>query len=195
MDIFPVSFGKHIPAAACNIIDKSTNSSIPVTIYELDCDREKDIEDVKNAKGMWIYKNDIVYNMQKKLNFQKFFSSLNTHKFYVMENSKDEIIGMCQIQDLESRIKIDYLESIGSSLSKPEYKYVGQSLLALVGMNSLKKGSNKIIIPIPVENAKKFYTKKCGFKQKSDNTLQMKKQQIKQFVTKIKHKTELKDIS
>ena len=76
------------------------------------------------------------------------------------------------------------------------YKYVGQSMLAAIGLNVLDKGGKQLSIVHPIAEAESFYVDKCGFYNCQNGYLRMKSKDIPEFVhtTEEKIGTQMKQI-
>lgn len=179
-----ISFGKKIPIAICNIFDNQQNKFVPATINEYDCKDKSDIEEIKSLDDNWAHKDTIALNMRVK------YFSLNNNRhcdarFYALENTEGEILGISYVDDLEKNVELRFIESRNDK----RYKYVGQNILATIGKNILDGNQRKFIVRSAVSSAFDFYEKVCGFKDIGYSDLAMNRFDIHKFVKQTEKRT------
>ena len=196
-----ISFGKKIPLTTCHIQDKKTGKFVPATLYEYDCKDEEDILEIVFTGSQWYFANSIIKNMGKKFELNKLFKDnpllkktkfrkdpklKNDYKkrFFAMQLEDGKTIGICQAQNKYDSLNLDYLESQNSS-----HKFVGSSMIASLGKQTLKEGNNSITIDYVTTEAEDFYKEKCGFKQFSNNSFKLDKRHIKKLIRNIQRDT------
>ena len=94
-----------------------------------------------------------------------------------------------QVNDNSDFIDVEYLESYG----RKKFSNIGTCLLAYAGIETIKKGQERLIISEAVKKAKPFYIEHCGFRP-FDKILEMPKSEIGAFVEKSKAKTGIIDL-
>lgn len=181
-----VSFGKKIPKMQCQIQKKATGEFIPATFYEVDCKDEKDFLEIRRLDRKWNFKNDIAKNMEQKHSVQKYLKEKSNTSFYIMQDNKGEIIGIAQIKTVNGISDINYL----TTKPRNEYKFVGQTMIASIGKESLQKGNFQLTITTAIDEAMDFYRKKCGFKKYGKYILRMNQNQIQKTIKNIEARTE-----
>ncbi len=186
MQNFQISFGKKIPITNCQVKDKKNGKFVPATIYEADCKDFSDIQEVDNLDGIWSFKSSIVSYMKIKYSRQLISTTDKNDKFYLLQTQDGTTLGLCQTNKEGSSTKVEFLENRRDK----KYKYVGQSLLAAIGLETLKEGKKSIVITVPTEEAIPFYVDKCGFKESNNSTpLKLSKKRIKKLIRKTENKT------
>ena len=99
--------------------------------------------------------------------------NLNEHKkVYVVEDKKENCLGLVELVDLPSHNKKEvlFLETCpkySNSNSDRRAKYIGETLLAFVTKLAKKDKNDKISISVYTQNAQPFYVDKCKFAQAS----------------------------
>ena len=193
MNISPVSFGKKIPIAKCHIKDLKHNKYVSVTCYKIDCNDASDSSDIWKLDGDWEYNDVVAHNIDEKHRHLKGLGVQNSLDFYEMKtDKKKEVVGICQVNKTFGDIRLDYLEA------EPEnkYKYIGQSMLAILGEVAKAEKMERIYIPAPVEKARAFYKDKCGFKEAKDTTaLYLNRNKFKRLKIKAERNTHSKIIN
>ena len=193
MNIPPVTFGKKIPIAKCHIKDLKNDKYVAATCYKIDCTDTSDSSEIWKLDGDWEYNDVVAHNIDEKHRHLEGIGVQNSLDFYEMQtDKKKEIIGICQVNKTFGDIRLDYLES------KPDkgYKYIGQSMLAILGEVAKSEGIERIYIPTPVEEARSFYRDKCGFKEAKDTTaMYMNKNKFKKLKIKAERNTHSKIIN
>ncbi len=189
MNISPISFGKKIPIMQCNVRDVWQNKSAQVTISEYDCKDYDDVKEVLKHCAYWTYGQNIASDMESKR--ERYWESgekYPTH-FYVMQDKHNEIIGLCETIDIGNDTNVEFIESN----SRLGYKYIGQTMLAVVGKRLLERGGENLCVAHPYIGAICFYTDKCGFNGVYDDknffSLFMKNHQVKDFIERVQRKT------
>ena len=189
-----ISFGKKIPLTTCQIQDKKTGKFVPATLFEYDCKDEQDILELVFTGNQWYFSNSIVKNMGKKFELNKLFTEnplLKRSKFRKEPKTKDDYekrffsmqledgktIGICQGQNKDLTLKLDYLES-----QNTDHRFVGTTILASLGIKTLQEGNNSITIDSGATEAEDFYTDKCGFRHYTDDTFKLDKRHIKKLI-------------
>ncbi len=198
MQVSSVSFGKKFPIAQCNIRDTWNNKPMEVTISEYDCKDYDDVKEVSKQCEDWIYGTSFAVDMNKKR--ERYFEGREFYpnNFYVMQDKNKRIIGICETIDIGKDTNVEYIET-ASDLG---YKYVGQTMLAMVGKRLLNRGGENLCVAHPYIGALSFYTDKCGFESINDDnhsvfSLFMKNHQINDFINRVQRKTnsEIKEIN
>ena len=187
MKVNNISFGKKIPVMTFQVQDMKRKTFVPVVMSEYDCRDTSDIDIVNSLRNKWIFAQSIADGMHiKNSGLDKNLES--PFNFYVVNNPKGEIIGLCQTVQTGKDIDIFYIET-----KKKAYKYVGQSIIAALGKKLLDNNGGNIEISAAASSAKPFYIEKCGFKQvyrdKNMYNLEMNKEQIKGFISRVEEKT------
>ena len=190
-----ISFGQKIPLYQTQILDKETNKFEKATLYELDCKDDEDVDYVIKQHDAWEYKYNISVDMYEKNRRLKNYDNLpdsvkqnlQNNKFYVLENDKKEMLGLCEITGFNHFFNIQYLES--NNTQKSKYKYIGQSILAGISKHIL---SHNIFDPVlmiidPSYKSRGFYTEKCHFSD-DKGSLIMDEQALKTFVSDVEQK-------
>ena len=183
MYISPVSFGKKIPVATCKVKNIQRNKFIDATLYELDCKDRTDIKEVGSLKDGWSFKYSILSDMRRKMYLENSERMVCSY-FYALENQKNEIIGLAEVMKMYPSLILSYI------VSEPDkkYKYVGQNIIGLLGKMALEEKLKEIYIPTPILEARKFYTKKCGFENTREGVaLRLSKKGIRKMQAKLKH--------
>ena len=123
-----ISFGKKIPLTTCQIQDKKTGNFVPATLFEYDCKDEDDILEIVFTGKQWYFSEAIIKNMDKKFQLNKLFEENPLLKktkfrkepkskddydkrFFVMQLQDGKTVGICQAQNKDNSLKLDYLES------------------------------------------------------------------------------------
>lgn len=192
-----ISFGKKIPLYQTQILDKNSNQFEKATLYELDCKDSEDIDYVINQYDAWQYKYSISVDMFEKNRKLKKYPDLSefekqklqNNKFFVLENNKKEMLGLCETTGLNNFFNIQYLES--NNVQKKKYKFIGQSILAGISkyISSHYSPDSKLIILDPAYTAKGFYTDKCHFSISTNEALSINKTGMDSFISDFERKT------
>lgn len=179
--MIPVSFGKKIPIALCQIQNKKSKEFSYATIYEHDAKDKEDIDYFKNLPKRWRFKNQVADNIAMKHDFRLIFEN---DRYFSIENKEGTPIGIMQINEDDAFTDIEYIESH----ARKRYSYIGTWLVAIAGIETLKKQHDKLIITDALKPAQPFYIKHCGFK-KNNEILEMKEKEIKKFLKQTQKKT------
>ena len=153
-----ISFGQKIPIGSCKIKDLRENKLVEANLFQLDCKDESDLSELESLDNNWIFKEDILSKMKNTRRTMGFKRS--SASFYTLENKEGKIIGISQIKDENPDFVLDYLESEHEG----KYRFVGQNMLALLSKIALEKDFKRILVPVPIKEARDFYLKKCGFR-------------------------------
>ena len=180
-----VNFGKKIPLTQCQIKDCKEDKYVPATFYELDCKDKEDILEVANLKGSWYFQNTIVRNMQVKHACQKISSRDTGSSFFILQKDNGPILGICQTKQSGNNLSVQFIESERAKT----HKFVGQTMLASLGLKVIKENKNELKIDIPTTNAKPFYIDKCGFKECQNGSLKMSTKHLQRFIRKTQKRT------
>lgn len=177
-----ISFGKKIPIMQCQILNPKTNKYTSATIFEYNCNDKKDADDIDSIDGYWFYKNEIFFNAR-----DKFHSPLRNKdlRIFALENEKGKTLGLMQCTKTQNIYDVNLLEK--RYLDK--HKYVGTALLAAVAQETIKENAEKLTVSSPVQEAREFYIKGCGFKTTTSKCLEMNGEQIRNFIKEAKQKT------
>lgn len=192
-----ISFGKKIPLYQTQILDKEKNQFEKVTLYEFDCKDDEDVNYVINQHDAWEYKYNISVDMFQKNRKIKNYENLSDYdrqrlqnnKFFVLENDKKEMLGLCEITGINNFFNIQYLES--NNAQKSKYKYIGQSILAGISKNIISGFVSDTVLTIldPSYKSRDFYTEKCHFSN-DNGYLTMDEQALKTFVSDVEQRTQ-----
>lgn len=185
MNTISLSFGKKIPISQCQIKNTETRKFVPATFYELDCHDESDMDELKDLKGKWHFLGSIYYNMLAKNAYYQKTQRETPNKFYILENDKKEIVGLCQVENRNNNIFVNLLESAPDK----KYKYVGQTMLASMGNQVLNNGGQQLTIKHPTLDAYEFYIKKCKFKRHFNSDLKMNQSEIEGLIKRTEKRT------
>lgn len=180
------SFQKKLVANA-NILSK--NFPEKVNIYEL--------EPRKEEKDKYYFQNLLFTKDWRKSKFCKAFhrsianASIHEH-FYVMEDKKDNCLGIIKINDDTKFLEFQDIEYIETNPKYANYygqsskKYIGETLLTFATKVFDKNHSEGISVATPVLVAEEFYTDKCGFKREVEDELKLtlKKENFDKLVLK-----------
>lgn len=205
----PISFKKHIPIAKCEVKDRlSDGRNAQMTISELDCHDWQDVYEIDDLPmNRFEFRESLILNMANKFlkqghdeepDYEHYFvtTAYDYNKlyhpdrpdsnFYVMESPKSGIVGICQTHKENDKVLVDYISTKKECL----YKYVGQTMLSALAKKALAENATEFVINNPVTSAMKFYTKKCGFKEDSeDENLYMDKTDMQEFTKRTQAKT------
>ncbi len=181
-----ISFGKKIPITQCKIKDIEQNKFVPATFYEVDCKDKEDILEIAHLNGIWNFKNTIVRNMKIKHDTLGLIPANELPYFYILEIGKGLILGISQVKKEGRNISVQFIESKNDN----KHKYVGQVMLASLGLNVINEKKYRLIISGPTENARAFYIDKCGFKTQYNGNLKMNSKHIHRFIRQTQKKTQ-----
>ncbi|MBR6162609.1 hypothetical protein IKQ26_01785 [bacterium] len=171
-----ISFGKKIPIATCDIKDINKDKFIKATIVRYDCSDYSDIEEIRDLSSDWKFRKNVASYMGRDYN-TKGTSRISPYSFFAMKTQNGETIGYAQTKDSGEDLVLDFLESEPNK----KYKYVGTNMIScLSGLALKEKKYKRLYIPNPIREARGFYIKQCGFKEKTrDFTLSLDKQGMK----------------
>ncbi len=181
-----ISFGKKVPLTQCQIKNIEKNKFVSATFCEVDCKDKEDIREIANLTGKWNFKSTIIRNMQIKHDTQDVLSAEELPSFYILQDDNGLIIGLSQVKKDGKNLSVQFIESIRDN----KYKYVGQIMLAALGLDTIQHNGDKLIISSPTENATPFYIDKCGFKKRYDGNLKMNAKHIQRFIRQTQKKTQ-----
>ncbi len=187
MNNFSISFGKRIPKMQFQIQRKDTNEFEPAIFSEVDCKDEEDYSEVKSLDRRWTFNEHIAKGIAQKSTSQKYLREKSNISVYEMQDRNGHIIGIAQTQTRNGVCNIEYIESKPNN----EYRYVGQSMVAAIGKETLDKKCYKLTVDAPVDDAMPFYINACGFRKQGEFSLKMN---IAQMCKLIKQ-TELNTLS
>lgn len=186
-----ISFGRKIPKIQCQILKKETGEFIPATVYEIDCKDEADFLAIKKLDRKWHFKSDIAKNMEQKHAVQTYLKQKSNLSFYAMHDKNNELVGLAQTKTVNGITDINYI----TTKPRNEYKYVGQTLVAAIGQEALKKGNTQLTITTSIDEAVEFYRKKCGFKKYGKYILRMNPEQIQKSINNVEERTQAQFIN
>ncbi len=124
--------------------------------------------------------------MQIKHDTQDVLFAEELPSFYILQDDNGLIIGLSQVKKEGKNLSVQFIESIRDN----KYKYVGQVMLAALGLDIIQQQGDKLIITSPTENAKPFYIDKCGFKTRYDGNLKMNSKHLHRFIRQTQKKTQ-----
>ncbi len=192
-----ISFGKKIPIYKTQVYDRDSNQFKTATLSEFDCKDNDDIEYVALQHDAWEYKyiiNVDMFEKNRKLNNPSIMSSydklcLNNNRFFILEDEKNEMLGLCEVTGIYNNFNIQYLESNKSK--KGRYKYIGQNLLTGISKQLLSSYEKPVLsILEPAYSAVNFYTGKCGFKNCLHSSLMMEKDGLQKLVSTVEERVQ-----
>lgn len=157
MTLNAISFGNKIPVAKCNIRDVRQNKFVEATLVEFDCKDNSDVEEIEKLDENWEYKDVFRDKMKYTRSIMRYKVPLN--HFYALKNENGEIVGIAQVKDERPDFVLNHIES-----KKGQYKFIGQNMIAMLSKIALENNFKRLYVPIPIEKARAFYTKKCGFR-------------------------------
>jgi hypothetical protein len=182
-----ISFGRKLPIIKCQIQDTDTGKFEPATVYQIDCKDEADSLEIRNLPDTWQYKLGITKDMERKHQLLKHYNQENDSIFYALEDSKNRIIGLGELEETETGVyDLKYLES--NSLGAK--KYVGQVLLASMADDILCRNGRKLTVNDAVDSAFDFYANTCGFEDVYGYYLKMNRGQINNFIEQTEDRTQ-----
>ena len=189
MNINPICFGQKFPIMKCNVKDERHNKYAEVTLSEYDCKDYSDIKEVNEQCKHW----EFGFNFADDMNIKRldYLAGREPYpaNYYVMEDKNKKIIGLCETVDFGNDTNIEFIEAKRNS----GYKYIGQTMLAMMGKILLKRKGENLCVAHPYIEAVPFYTDKCGFDSVKDDkhifSLFMNNQQIKDFIERVQGKT------
>ena len=189
MRVSAVSFGKKTPIMQSKIRDVWNRKQADVTLCEYDCKDYSDVKEILDKCDDWTYGSSFANDMNKKR--ERYYEGREQYpnNFYVMEDKNKNIIGICETINIGEDTNIEYIESERDS----GYKYIGQTMLAMVGKILLDRGGKNLCVGNPYPGAVNFYTDKCGFEKINDDdnffTLYMDDFQVNDFIKSVQRKT------
>lgn len=186
MNISPLSFGKRIPIAKCQIQEKETGKFVPATIYEVDCTDKEDFLEIKNLDRKWSFKYWIGENMDMKHSLKTELNEDCNLSFYQIRDEKGELLGISQVKEMGGTHDLSFIDT------KPRnpYRYTGQAFLAGIASSVLKKDGFRLIVTNPIDEAADFYRNTCGFELLGDYIFKMNRSQIKDFIARTEERTQ-----
>lgn len=180
----PVSFGKKIPLYNCQVLNKQTGKYVPATFYEYDCKDREDSVEIKNLEKKLVFRNHIAKNMENRYEDQLKGSKKTYPSVYTIM-AENSTIGLAQVDDTKSKNNLDFI----STSQDGSYKYAGQTMVACIGKQSLKKNKNKLTVEIPTYQAVPFY-EKLGFTREGESLLKIGKNGILNLIKKTEQTTQ-----
>lgn len=182
-----ISFGKKIPLSQCQIQNKETGNFEKATVYELDCKDKNDIEEIRALGDSWHFNLGMAKDMDRKHHLNKYFDQENDSFFYVLEDENNEILGIAEIEEIETEVyDLRYLESHFSKFKK----YIGQALLAVIGEEVLIRKGKSLVVNDAIDTAYDFYANTCGFEDKYGYYLKMDQERINNFIEQTEDRTQ-----
>lgn len=176
MEVSSISFGRKIPRYNCQIQNKQTGQYVPATVYEYNCKDESDFKSIYNLDRHWIFKENIADAMEKRHVMQKYFKQKSNTSFYSIQVGK-ELVGLTQIKTFNGVSNVDYI----TTKPRNEYKYAGQTMLACIGKDILKKNGHQMTVTTAIDDAYPFYSK-IGFHEYGDHLYRMNKDDISTLI-------------
>ena len=152
-----ISFGKKIPVAQCNIVNKKTNQNTRATVFEYDCKDKEDIIELKKIaeSGSFEYGYCVYFNAEEKYSSQIYY--YDEFGIYTIENSDGETIGICSTRENEDETNINFIET-----EHEKYRFIGRSFIELLGKKTLDNNRKWLFLRNVQEGAKEIY-KRWGF--------------------------------
>ena len=172
MQVSSISFGRKIPRYNCQIQNKQTGEYVPATVYEYNCKDESDVDEVRKLDRRWTFKDHIADKMDVKHTVQTYFNQKSNDSFYSIQVGR-EIVGLTHISTCNGISNVNYI----TTKPRNEYKYAGQTMLACVGKDILKKNGHQMTVTTAIGDAYPFYSK-IGFREYGDHLYRMNRDDI-----------------
>ncbi|MBR1943738.1 hypothetical protein IJ843_08400 [bacterium] len=195
MERINISFGKKIPISQHNVYDRKQEKFVTTTLYEIDAKDESDIEYIKSQQGNWgelrdDIADDITVKHSKLSAGEKNIRPKN--KFYSLENSEGNAIGLMEIRDYPRRRNLFLFECDPDK----NYKFVGQVMLSQAAKAISGKKNYTFTVDDPTDEGRIFYINACGFKEqrKGSHGLKLNRQGIDNFINNVEERTHAKKI-
>ena len=152
-----ISFGRKIPVAQCNIMDKKTNQNTRATVFEYDCKDKEDIDELEKIaeSGRFEYGYCVYFNAEEKYSSQIYY--YDEFGIYTIENSNGKTIGICSTRENENETNINFIET-----EHEKYRFIGRSFIELLGKKTLDNNRKWLFLRNAQEGAKEIY-KRWGF--------------------------------
>ncbi|MBR6162840.1 hypothetical protein IKQ26_02975 [bacterium] len=198
LNAMTISFGKKIPLYQTQVFDRTENKFKKATLSEFDCRDSEDIDYVALQHDAWDFKYAISVDMfekNRKLNNLGNISSydrqnLKNNRFFVLEDEKNEMLGLCETTGINQIFNVQYLESNKSK--KVRFKFIGQNLLAGVSKQILSSEHKEPVLSVldPAYTAVDFYREKCGFKNVLNYSLKLEKDGLADMVSSVEERVQ-----
>ena len=178
-----ISFGNKIEFASCRVLNRDTQNFQNAKLYEFDCADVSDICYMTNkTPKKWKFKKIICEDIKKDygkkhLKIPKTIKPLKTSRYFIIE-SNGKPIGVCEAENNEKNLNINYLESFKNE----KYKYTARAMLAALAKYNLRENKGTIVIPIPTPCASSYYTNVCGFEEKKNAYLALEHKNPRNFI-------------
>ncbi len=180
-----ISFGRKIPIATCQLLDKKRNAYIPTVVYLFDGKDKSDISELQELEDSWEYRDEIIDNIKYKNTNHRLFRPCDT-AIYTIEKYNGEKLGLCCADNRKKSLEVRFLES----QSDKKYKFAGQCLLAAMGQTMLKTlEQEKFIIRSSLASAYSFYQDTCGFIEANYSDLEMDRENTQRFIKRTEERT------
>jgi hypothetical protein len=164
MNICPVSFGKKHYIMPCQIQDREQKKFVPASLVQYDCEDTSDVDEMLHGAIKWQFRHAVACQMFHVNNTKDIQTP--SYSFFAIENQNKEIVSVAQVKKFGQDLILDILESEPNK----KYKYCGSTMMSFLRYYALKNNFKRIYIPNPVDNAKDFYVKKCGFREIKNST-------------------------
>lgn len=119
---------------------------------------------------------------------------LDRNKFYILETDEGKLAAICETNGFFNTSDIHFVES-----NTDDYGLAGQTILASIVKQMLKTPDAVLEVGDPVEDAREFYMKDCGFKEKEPGShgLKMEKCDMQNFVSNVEERlqTPIEDVA
>lgn len=167
--IKPISFGKTL-VATCSVKTDNDNS-LPCKIYELNNVEDKDYFSNLKSDTHWSG-NRFVWVMERLMNSR---SIGNNNDTFSIENEIGDCLGYINVITHEkphNRKSIQYLETSPQLKSEKDVKtseLVAKSLVSFIVQQAQKENRDKVSVIAFDAHTRKFYGKKCGFKNGTES--------------------------
>ena len=176
MQVSSISFGRKIPRYNCQIQNKQTGEYMPATVYEYNCKDESDVDEIRKLDRRWAFRDNIADKMDVKHTVQNYLHQKSNDSFYSIQVGK-EIVGLTHISTYNGISNVNYI----TTKPRNEYKYAGQTMLACVGKDILKRNGYQMTVTTAIDDAYPFYSK-IGFHEYGDHLYRMNRSDISTLI-------------
>ena len=185
-----INFGKKLVATA-NVVKvfNGKEKSLPCSIYQLE--REVDKDYFKTQPKYWkraAFLDSVEAEIATKHSKYRPIGDI-----YVVEDSKGKMLGYCEQDELYFQNALVLIETSPACLSSKKdrkIKYVGETMLAF--LVKMAKNQNKAAFAVDsvLDEARDFYSKKCGFEKDGIRTYILSEKQFDNFISQNENHTQ-----
>ena len=176
MQVSSISFGRKIPRYNCQIQNKQTGAYVPATVYEYDCKDESDADDIRRLDRKWTFREHIADKMDVKHVVETYLRQKKNDSFYSIQVG-NEIVGLTHISTYNGISNINYI----TTKPRNEYKYAGQTMVACISKDILKKNGYQMTVTTAIDDAYPFYSK-IGFQEYGDHLYRMNRDDMSTLI-------------